>query len=229
MSPTKKQLMWIYKKLSSAYGPRNWWPADSDFEVIVGAVLTQQAPWVNVENAIVNLKDNGLLDVQRLANAEVTRVERLIKPAGFYKTKSRRIIGMARNYESVKSAYSMPIDEAREHLLSMDGVGPETCDSILLYAGNVPTFVIDAYTRRVVGRYGLIDGTASTYDSLKAMFESKLPRNERLFNEYHALIVELGKNHCRVKPECSNCPLSERCKKRIRAKFNKKKDKLRER
>ncbi|VVB73605.1 Endonuclease III [uncultured archaeon] len=221
MKPTRKQLMWVYKKLHSAYGPRNWWPADTDFEVIVGAILTQQAQWSNVEKAIANLKDHGLLDPRRLAEAEAAFVEKLVRPAGFYKVKSRRIIDMARSYERIRGAYSMPIPAAREELLSMDGIGPETCDSILLYAGNVPTFVIDAYTKRMAERYGLAEDETIRYHELKQRFEEKLPRNERLFNEYHALIVELGKRHCKVRPECDSCPLGKRCKKRVKSKTKK--------
>jgi len=217
MPPTRKQLMWIYKQLHSAYGPRNWWPAETEFEVVVGAILTQQAPWTNVEKAIINLKGRGLLDPSLLAKAETTLVETLVRPAGFYKVKSRRIIRIAESYGRIRAAYDLPINEARKELLSMEGVGPETCDSILLYAGNVPTFVIDAYTKRMAGRYGLAQDEDIDYHELKEMFENKLPRNERLFNEYHALIVELGKRHCKVKPECVNCPLEKRCKKKVKS------------
>ena len=221
MAPTRKQLMWIYKKLRSAYGPRGWWPADTDFEIIVGTILTQQAPWTNVEKAIVNLKERGLLDPELLAKAETTLVEKLVRPAGFYKVKSKRIIGMARSYGRIRATYVMPINEARETLLSMDGIGPETCDSILLYAGNVPTFVIDAYTKRMAGRYGLTQDETAVYHELKNMFEETLPRTEWLVNEYHALIVELGKRNCKAKPECGGCPLEERCKKRVKSKSKK--------
>jgi endonuclease-3 related protein len=222
MPPTRKQLMWIYKRLHSAYGPRNWWPAETDFEVVVGAILTQQAPWTNVEKAIINLKGHGLLDPENLAKAETALVEKLVRPAGFYKVKSKRVIKMAESYGRIRDAYDMPISEARKTLLSMDGIGPETCDSILLYAGNMPTFVIDAYTKRMAGRYGLTQDEDIDYHELKDMFEEKLPRNERLFNEYHALIVELGKQHCRSKPECKGCPLEARCKKRVKSKPQKK-------
>jgi endonuclease-3 related protein len=208
--------MWIYKQLHSAYGPRDWWPAETEFEVVVGAMLTQQAPWTNVEKAIINLRGRGLLDPELLAKAETALVEKLVRPAGFYRVKSRRIIGIAGSYGRIRAAYDMPIHEARKELLSMDGVGPETCDSILLYAGNMPTFVIDAYTKRMAGRYGLAQDEDMDYYELKNMFEKNLPRNERLFNEYHALIVELGKRHCKVKPECANCPLEKRCKKKVK-------------
>lgn len=221
MPPTKKQLMWIYKRLHSAYGPRGWWPADTEFEVIVGAVLTQQVAWTNVEKAIANLKSHGLLDPERLAKADVTLVEKLVRPAGFYRMKSRRIIGIAREHDRIRDAYAMPIEQARQVLLSMNGIGPETCDSILLYAGNVPTFVIDAYTKRMAARYGIAD-EAVDYHELKRMFEERLPRNERLFNEYHALIVELGKRHCATKPRCSDCPLGDKCKKKVKRKAAKK-------
>ena len=218
MPPTRKQLMWIYKQLHSAYGPRNWWPAETEFEVVVGAILTQQAPWTNVEKAIINLRGRGLLDPELLAKAETTLVEKLVRPAGFYKVKSRRIKGIADSYGRIRAAYDMPIHEARKELLSMKGIGPETCDSILLYAGNMPTFVIDAYTKRMAGRYGLAQDEDIDYYELKEMFEDNLPRNERLFNEYHALIVELGKRHCKVKPECADCPLEKRCKKKVKSK-----------
>jgi len=129
---------------------------------------------------------------------------------------------MAESYGRIRAAYDMPINEARKELLSMEGIGPETCDSILLYAGNVPTFVIDAYTKRMAGRYGLTEDENADYHDLKGMFEDGLPRNERLFNEYHALIVELGKRHCKIKPECEGCPLKMRCKKRVAIKPQKK-------
>lgn len=221
MSPTKKQLMWIYDRLYLKYGPQKWWPAETEFEVVIGAILTQQAPWTNVEKAINNLKSYDLLEPKRLANTEISLIERLIKPAGFYKVKSKRIKNIARTYDDLQSAYRMSVDEARKRLLAVEGVGPETCDSILLYAGGIPTFVIDAYTKRLAERYGLIEEAVS-YDDLKGMFEKKLKPNERLYNEYHALIVQLGKNHCKSNPLCKECPLTDRCEKRVYKKKQKK-------
>lgn len=206
----------VYGALYAAFGPQHWWPAKTPFEVVVGAILTQQAPWKNVEKAINNLKAAKLLTPERIANANLSLLQKLIRPAGFYRVKSKRLKEISRLYPRMKGLSKKSVAQAREAILEMDGIGPETGDSILLYAFDMPTFVVDAYTKRFAKRYGLTAGwKKADYDRTKIFFESNVAQNVQIYNEFHALIVELGKRHCKAKPACDGCPLDGQCKKLI--------------
>ena len=201
----------VYDRLYAAYGPQHWWPGDGPFEVIVGAVLVQNTNWKNVERAIQNLRDAGLLTPRRLANVPLPELEELIRPAGYYRIKARRLRNLlemiVRRYGgSLEQMFSTPLDTLRAELLQVPGIGPETADSILLYAGGLPTFVVDTYTHRILARHGWIGFDANYYE-LKEYFESQLEADPQLFNEYHALLVRVGKEHCRRQPKCIGCPL----------------------
>jgi len=194
-----RKLLEIYEKLLRSFGEQGWWPADTKLEVIVGAVLTQNTNWKNVEKAIKNLKKEGLLGWKRLLEVSEERLAEVIRPAGFYRLKAKRL-------KEVLGYLSRVRRPKREDLLKVNGVGEETADSILLYAYHVPTFVVDAYTRRIMGRVMGVKG------DLKEFFESNLPKDLKLFKEFHALLVELGKRFCKKEPSCEGCPLSDICK-----------------
>ena len=215
-TPTKNRLKAVYGSLYGAYGPRHWWPADSPFEVCIGAILTQSTSWKNVEKAIANLKEAGLLSPAGILKTENRKLARLIRPSLYYNVKARKLKEFVRFLNDgyggkVEAMAKVPTDELREELLGVWGLGPETADSILLYALCRPTFVIDAYTKRIFGRLGLVNEDA-TYDEVKGFFESALPKDAALYNEYHALIVEHGKNACRTKAKCDGCPLQKDCR-----------------
>ncbi|MBN1353940.1 MAG: endonuclease III domain-containing protein [Candidatus Omnitrophica bacterium] len=203
----------IYKKLYAHFGPQHWWPAKSSFEVMVGAILTQNAAWSNVEKAIHNLKKKKLLSPERMRVTPLSRLAGLVRPSGFYNEKARKLKTFVRFLKRLSGGdikklqkYSMP--ELRERLLGVKGIGEETADSILLYAVHKPVFVVDAYTKRIFSRHGLMVKDAS-YSSAQAFFMDNMPKQEKLFNEYHALIVETGKKYCKKrKPKCNLCPLS---------------------
>lgn len=204
--------MEIYRRLGAAYGDQRWWPGETPFEVAVGAILTQNTAWPNVEKAIANLKEAGLLDPAKLAALPAPAVAPLIKPAGYYNVKAERLRQFLDFlFEEYGGDVAAMAQEAlvtiRPKLLAVRGVGPETADSILLYACGLPTFVVDAYTYRVLRRHGLTDD-AATYDELKELFESNLEADVRLYNEYHALLVRVGRERCRRRePLCEGCPL----------------------
>ncbi len=203
----------IYRRLFLAYGPQGWWPADSPFEVMVGAILTQATNWRNVERAIGNLKEAGVLSPEAVLQLPEEELARLVRPAGFYRQKARRLKSLARavlSHGGTEAFLSLPPGKLREILLSLPGIGPETADSILLYAAERPVFVVDAYTRRIFSRLGFIRGN-EPYEELRALFERCLPRDTRLYQEYHALLVRHGKEHCRARPRCHGCPLRELC------------------
>ncbi|HPQ81653.1 MAG TPA: endonuclease III domain-containing protein, partial [bacterium] len=199
---TKSTLMEAFKAMLSRFGPRNWWPGETPFEVMVGAILTQNTNWKNVERAIANLKAQSLLDPQKLLALHPATLAKLIRPAGYYRVKANRLRSFLRYFVegyggSVKRMTERPAEVLREELLAVNGIGPETADSILLYALAKPVFVIDAYTKRILSRHGLCaedDG----YEDLQAIFTDRLPSDVPLFNEYHALIVETGKEYCRT-------------------------------
>jgi len=206
--------MAIYDALLRAQGHRDWWPGDTPFEVMVGAILTQNTAWSNVETAIAGLKEAGLLEPAPLAGAARTAIERAVRPSGYFRQKARRVRDLARHLVDgyggdVGLFFARPTDEVREELLSLKGIGPETADSMLLYAGGHPVFVVDAYTHRIFGRLGLAQGLA--YDGMQALFTGSLDPDAGLFNDYHAQLVELGKNHCRPGPRCGECPLRRMC------------------
>ncbi len=205
------KLIEIYGLLLDRYGHLHWWPAETPFEVCVGAILTQNTNWGNVEKAIANLKREGLLSAEALKDLPVARLAEVIKPAGFFNVKSVRlkefISWLFRRYDgSLERMFAGEWRTLREELLTVKGIGPETCDSILLYAGAKPSFVVDAYTRRLLTSLGLITGKEG-YEDIRALFMENLPPDVALFNEYHALIVQHAKEHCRKKPSCAGCTL----------------------
>lgn len=202
-------LLRIYRILSSEFGEQHWWPGDTQDEIIIGAVLTQNTNWANAEKAIANLKKHNLLSLNALAVSVPEKIAPLIKSAGYYNQKAKRLI----NLSQVLTASSLPAElaEFRSFLLKINGIGPETADSILLYAYGYPIFVVDAYTKRLFQRLGLIPQN-SDYDFIQQMFQKNLPTDAKLFNEYHALIVHQGKTFCRKTPLCTSCPLRKLCK-----------------
>ena len=201
----------IYRRLDRRFGPQGWWPAETPFEVIVGAILTQNTAWKNVERAIANLKAKRLLTVSALNAVPEGELAVLIRPSGYFNQKAKRLKRMAafivdRFAGSLDRMFSGDPGRLRETLLAVNGLGPETVDSILLYAGNLPVFVVDAYTRRIFSRHGLI-GAEASYDAIQAAFMRALPHDAALFNAYHALIVRTAKVYCKKDPDCAACPL----------------------
>jgi endonuclease III related protein len=207
--------MEIFEALLKAYGPLHWWPAETPFEVCVGAILTQNTNWGNVEKAIVNLKHEGILSIDALWEIQQERLAELIRPSGFFNVKSARLkefIGwVLERHGSLDAMFSGDWRSLRDELNAVRGIGRETCDSILLYAGDKPSFVVDAYTKRLFSRLGVVSETAS-YEELRSLFMNALPLDAPLFNEYHALIVEHCKRHCRKKAICEGCPLKGLCR-----------------
>ncbi len=208
-----QKLMTIYKKLFSHFGPQHWWPGETPFEVAIGAILTQNTAWSNVVKAINNLKREKLLDPVRLYHISEKRLAHLIKPSGYFNTKSKRLKSFMEMFYNdyhadIGRMISDSPDNLRERLLSVKGIGSETADSILLYACGYPVFVVDAYTKRILTRHGIIPEEYD-YDDIQGIFHSSLPRDASLFNEYHALIVRVGKEYCRRIPRCEGCPLKE--------------------
>lgn len=207
----------VHDTLLAAFGTQGWWPGETPFEVMVGAVLTQNTAWANVEKAIANLKAAHALSCRALLALPTPALAGLIRPAGFFNVKARRLQALcgflhAAGVETApgRLAGSAPLPRLRDRLLAVHGVGEETADSILLYALNLPSFVVDAYTRRIFTRLGLLAGD-ETYGQIRDLFQSHLPAKQTLFNEYHALIVALGKAYCRPKPRCGQCPLTDSC------------------
>jgi endonuclease III related protein len=220
----------LYEILLSHFGNLNWWPKDIDyhkkegsdsrFEVIVGAILTQNAAWTNVEKALENLKSKKLLDIEKISKLDIKLLQKIVRPTGFFNQKAKRVKYISEYLESNYSAdldifFNRAVNRIREELLKINGIGPETADSILLYAGNKPIFVVDAYTKRICKRLPI--DVNPTYDNIQYYFQSdisnKYNKNEilKIFNELHALIVNLGKNYCKSKPKCDTCPLQKYC------------------
>ena len=208
-----KQLKEIYQLLFDHFGPQNWWPGETQFEIITGAILTQNTNWANVEKAIANLKSAHLLTPEKLYHLDLSQLAELIRPAGYYNIKAKRLKNFVnwlfQNYDGqLTNLQDLDTGQLRAELLAIKGIGPETADSILLYAFNREIFVIDAYTARIACRHGLIQPDAD-YEQLRELFQSNLPQDSQLFNEYHALLVRLGKEFCRPKAKCSACPLEK--------------------
>lgn len=204
-------LMDVYERLLAAYGPQGWWPGETPLEVMVGAVLTQNTSWTNVARAIEQLRQADALSLSVLAAMHHEELAELIRPAGYYRLKARRLLNLIgyvqREYDgSLEAMFASGLPTLREELLTVNGIGPETADSILLYAGGLSTFVVDTYTARVLKRHGWIEPEAD-YHAIKDYMEGGLPCDERLFNEYHALLVRVGKQHCGTSPKCDGCPL----------------------
>ncbi|MEK6678579.1 MAG: endonuclease III domain-containing protein [Nitrospirota bacterium] len=208
----KKALLEIYNILHKQFGPQHWWPAETPFEVIVGAILTQNTAWGNVTKAIDNLKKEGYLMPELLYSLSISKLARLIRPSGYYNIKAKRLKEFLKflfnEYDgSLEKMFKINLSELREKLLKINGIGPETADSILLYAGNYPIFVIDAYTKRILQRHNIINDGID-YHPLQRLFMDNLPEDADLFNEYHALIVKTAKDFCKKKPLCDICPLN---------------------
>ncbi|HXZ94664.1 MAG TPA: endonuclease III domain-containing protein [Dehalococcoidia bacterium] len=210
-----RQLTEIYRILLARYGPQHWWPADTAFEVIVGAILTQSAAWGNVEKAISNLKQAGVMTPASLRNLPLGKLAKLIYPSGYYNAKALKLKSFLEylkeaHEDSLEKLFSLDIHQLRSELLNIHGIGPETADSIILYAAHKPIFVIDAYTRRILNRLGL-NPSRDSYADFQAIFMGNLPADEKLFNEYHALLVQHGKEVCKKTPLCDDCCLKQLC------------------
>ena len=221
----------LYNLLFTEFGNLNWWPVDekyhekngSDprFEVILGAILTQNTAWSNVEKAINNLKNNNMLDLEKIVKIDIAILQEMIKPSGFFNQKANRLKIISsyfyENYQSnLDSFFDKNINDCREELLGINGIGPETADSILLYAGNKPIFVVDAYTKRICERLPL--DTSCSYDEIQLFFQNDLSKNFeqsdliQIYNELHALIVIFVKDYCKKKPLCDSCPINSNCR-----------------
>ncbi|MDU9050553.1 MAG: endonuclease III domain-containing protein [Candidatus Electrothrix sp. Rat3] len=203
----------IYRRLLAHFGPQHWWPSETPFEVMVGAILTQNTNWQNVEKAIANLKRAGVLSLPAMASLSVEELAEYIRPAGYYNIKAGRLRNLftmiAEQWDNdLEYLLQQPTSVLREHLLSVKGIGPETADSMVLYAAGQPIFVVDAYTHRILLRHEIISEDYD-YFQIQEMFMDSLEENTALFNEYHALLVQVGKHFCKKsKPQCGGCPLA---------------------
>jgi endonuclease-3 related protein len=203
----------LYKRLIRRYGPQGWWPGEDRFEIIVGAILTQNTNWSNVEKAIANLKAGGCLTPEALYALDIDSLASMIRPAGYFNIKAQRLRHFldwlfTRCGGDLDTAAQMSAQTLREALLSIKGIGPETADSICLYAFEKPVFVVDTYTARILARHGMLWPEAG-YEEIREYFEGRLEKDIPLFNEFHALLVRLGKEHCKPTPLCQGCPLED--------------------
>ena len=204
----------VYGRMFDAFGPQHWWPGESRFEMMIGAMLTQNTSWRNVERAIDNLRQADLLEPHALYAVPLEELEELLRPAGYFRIKARRLRSLLQflieRYDgSLDAMFQTALPELRGQLLEVHGVGPETADSILLYAGLMPSFVVDTYTHRIFARHGWI-GFDADYDQIQDYIHGELPADVPLYNEFHALLVRVGKDYCRKnKPQCAECPLRE--------------------
>jgi endonuclease-3 related protein len=210
VNPRPLTLKSLFQRLFKHYGPQHWWPAETPFEVMVGAVLTQNTAWSNVERAIENLRRADLLDPAAIAALAPDRLALHLRPAGYFNVKAKRLQALCHWLLTAQAPESLTTETLRQRLLSIHGIGPETADDILLYAYERPVFVIDAYTRRLFSRLKLLDGELS-YEALRATFEQALAPDVALFNEYHALIDHHAKQVCRTQPRCEACFLQLLC------------------
>ena len=209
--PGRRRLLRLYDRLHRRYGPQRWWPARSRFEVVVGAILTQNAAWRNAERAIGRLRAAGVLDLRGVLALSSARLPRLIRPSGTFRVKARRLRAFARHVARrhrgrLGRFLALPLPALRAELRGIAGIGPETADAIALYAAGRPIFVVDAYTRRILARHRLVPPDAD-YATVQTLFMAHLPHDPGLFNEFHALLVRAGKEHCRTRPRCEGCPL----------------------
>ena len=211
------QIRRIYRKLARTYGPLHWWPARTRFEVIVGAFLTQNTSWKNVEHALRNLRGAGVLNIVGIRRIPVGELEQLVRPSGYFRQKAARLKTFVayldqRHDGSLSRMFARPLQQLRSELLALNGVGPETADAILLYAGKLPVFVVDAYTKRLFERHGIVPAGAR-YEEMRAQVESAFasftPASDSAdhYNEFHALIVQVGKDYCGKTAKCEECPL----------------------
>jgi endonuclease III related protein len=216
---TTKKLKTIYNQLLACYGPQHWWPGETPFEIVAGAILTQSAAWGNVEKAIGNLKESGNLSPSAIRELPIAELAKLVYPSGYYNAKARKLKALAewlgRYGDDLSRLDSRPTGELRQELLNVYGIGEETADGILLYALCRPVFVLDAYTRRLFSRLG-IKPDRDTYDGWQKLFMDNLPTDLGLFAEYHALIIRQGKDKCRKTARCEDCCLGADCAERIR-------------
>ncbi len=208
----KEKIADIYQKLYRSFGPQSWWPGETPFEVIVGAILTQNTNWQNVAKAIDNLKKAKVLTTRKLHSLPIDKLAQLIRPSGYFNIKAKRLKEflnfLFNNYGgNLKKMFSRPLEDLRKEILSVRGIGPETADSILLYAAGLPIFVVDAYTKRIFSRKKLF-AEDTDYHKVQKIFMENLKKDVQLYNEYHALIVRLGKDFCKkTKPKCEICPI----------------------
>jgi endonuclease-3 related protein len=208
-------IMDIYHRLHQRYGDQYWWPGETPFEIIIGAILTQSTSWKNVEKAIANLKREHLLSCRALWKIEEKQLAELIRSSGYYNAKAKKVKSFVQflhdRYQcQLNKMFAVPVRELRIELLAVHGIGEETADSILLYAGNKPVFVIDAYTKRIFSRLRIIKPQIK-YQEVQQLFMHHLPTDAKLFNEYHALLVAFGKSQCAKRPDCSHCFLKDLC------------------
>jgi len=208
-----KTLTEIYQLLFDRFGSQHWWPGETQFEIILGAILTQNTSWTNVEKAIANLKSADCLTPEKLHHFDVSKLTELIRPAGYYNIKAKRLKNflnwLFRDYNGqLTNLENLDTDRLRAELLAIKGIGHETADSILLYAFNRCIFVVDVYTARIAFRHRLIEPGAD-YEQLRELFQSNLPPDSQLFNKYHALLVKVGKEFCKPKAKCTGCPLEK--------------------
>jgi endonuclease-3 related protein len=205
----------IYKKLRARFGFLDWWPGDTKFEIFVGAILTQQTSWNNVEKAIANLKAARCLNLEKISSLSTSSLESLIRPSGFYRQKARRLSGICKSvkkdYGSLRELFRLKKNELRKVLLSYNGIGNETADSIILYAAEKPIFVIDAYTKRAMHRITPNIAEDVDYDYLQEYFKGRIKMSLNLYKDMHAQFVELGKRYCKTRPACAECPLNDVC------------------
>lgn len=211
----QQRLKQMFSLLEDHYGVTHWWPGDTPFEIAIGAILTQNTAWTNVEKAIVNLKRDRLLHPTRMLDAPLEALEVAVRPSGYFRQKSVRLKTFCNylitNYRgSIRYMAKQPLDTLRVELLALNGIGPETADDILLYACEKPVFVVDTYTRRILSRHSLVPEDIS-YDALQSVFRDNLPADVMLFKEFHGLIVYAGKDFCRRLPQCEACPLDKFC------------------
>ncbi len=205
-------LLSIFERLRDHFGPQNWWPGETPFEMMVGAILTQSTNWGNVEKALTMLKDVGMLRLEKIAAMPTDLLAEYIRPAGYYNIKAARIHNLCTTimeYEdgTVEGFLQQPVSSLRKRLLTVKGIGPETADAIMLYGAHLPVFVVDTYTHRILNRHQLVADEIG-YDELQEVFMDNLEEDVQLFNEYHALLVCTGKKYCRkTNPDCANCPL----------------------
>ncbi len=199
----------LFNDLYEYFGPQYWWPADSEFEVMVGAILTQNVNWKNLEKPISKLKEEELLDPEEILKTDDDTLHKYLRPTGFYRQKTERLKLLSKEVVDTGGVERfLNTDELRIHLLNIKGIGPETADSIILYAANIPYFVVDAYTKRILKRRYGIEGS---YEEIQEIFHKNLPQDVSTYQEYHALLVKLAKRYCKVKPICEKCPVTGNC------------------